>query len=264
MKTGLCSVTLRNRPVEEVVRLIVDAQLDAVEWGGDIHVPVGDEKKAVFARRCCEESGIQISSYGSYYRIINREGPPEDIRPILDTALALGAPAVRVWAGYWNSADITPENRERLLDGLNSSVHLAGAYGLKLALEFHINTLTDTAESTEQLLSIIDAPNFFTYWQPPYWIADTNLHLEGLRMLKRRILNLHVFHWRFNHGCTDFLKATERRPLEEGSSVWAKYLREADLQDGTALIEFVRDDEPGQFIKDAAVLRGWIDTYYRR
>ena len=41
MKTSVASVTFRRKSVCEVAELARRAGLDAVEWGGDIHVPPG-------------------------------------------------------------------------------------------------------------------------------------------------------------------------------------------------------------------------------
>ena len=41
LKTGVCSVTFRNLNVERIIELVVEAGLDGIEWGGDVHVPTG-------------------------------------------------------------------------------------------------------------------------------------------------------------------------------------------------------------------------------
>ena len=46
MKTSVASVTFRRKSVCEVAELARRAGLDAVEWGGDIHVPPGHAQAA--------------------------------------------------------------------------------------------------------------------------------------------------------------------------------------------------------------------------
>ena len=46
LKTGLVSITFREKSPEEIVGLVVEAGLDGIEWGGDVHVPHGDLAKA--------------------------------------------------------------------------------------------------------------------------------------------------------------------------------------------------------------------------
>ena len=38
---GVCSVTFRALSVEEVAQLAASAGVQAIEWGGDVHVPPG-------------------------------------------------------------------------------------------------------------------------------------------------------------------------------------------------------------------------------
>ena len=46
MKTSVASVTFRRKSVCEVAELARRAGLDAIEWGGDIHVPPGNAQAA--------------------------------------------------------------------------------------------------------------------------------------------------------------------------------------------------------------------------
>ena len=53
VRPGLCSVTLRALPWEDVLEVAVVAELTRIEWGADIHVPPGDETHArTVADRC--------------------------------------------------------------------------------------------------------------------------------------------------------------------------------------------------------------------
>lgn len=93
---GLVSVTFRKLDVASVVSLAAEAGLTSIEWGADVHVPVGDSGAAAVARKLCAEAGLEISSYGSYYRADTDVG---EFESVVTTAVALGAPSIRVWAG---------------------------------------------------------------------------------------------------------------------------------------------------------------------
>ena len=54
LKTGLTSVTFRRKTQEEIVALAAQAQLDGIEWGGDVHVPPGDLPAAKAAGRAVD------------------------------------------------------------------------------------------------------------------------------------------------------------------------------------------------------------------
>ena len=85
VKTGLVSVTFRQKSVEEIAALTAEAGLSGVEWGGDVHVPPGDREAARRAARLTRQAGLEVLSYGSYYRC----QPGEDFTPVLESALAL-------------------------------------------------------------------------------------------------------------------------------------------------------------------------------
>ena len=57
IRGGLVSVTFRALPPREVAGLAARAGLAGIEWGGDIHVPHGDGKRAREVRRITEDAG---------------------------------------------------------------------------------------------------------------------------------------------------------------------------------------------------------------
>src|SRR4051812_32305936 len=67
-RTGLCSVTLRRLAVPEVLAAAAAAGLECIEWGGDIHVPPGDSALARQVGAATADAGLQVASYGSYFR----------------------------------------------------------------------------------------------------------------------------------------------------------------------------------------------------
>ena len=68
MKAGLVSITFRQLSAEKIVGLVSAAGLQGIEWGGDIHVPHGDVKRAEEVKRMTLDSGLEVSAYGSYYK----------------------------------------------------------------------------------------------------------------------------------------------------------------------------------------------------
>ena len=105
IKSGLCSVTFRKLPAAEVVELVVRAGLDGIEWGGDVHVLHGEIDLAREVGEMTLAKGLEIPSYGSYYRVAESEKQGLTFDTVLQTAVALGAPLIRVWAGARGSAD---------------------------------------------------------------------------------------------------------------------------------------------------------------
>lgn len=251
MKSGVCSITFRGRTPEEIITLAVDAGLDGIEWGADVHVPPGDPAKAERVGRLTREAGLEVGSYGSYYFAFDEPGNPlADYRPVIDTAVALGAPVLRIWAGSF-AIDKTPEYFQSVAKQSRRLADAAEKQGIRVAYEFHDNTFTETLEGTLELLRMANHPNLYTYWQPPNG-SDLDQRLRQIDALKERLLNLHVFQWN-----TASEPPYERRPLAEGSDVWSACLAAADKPgvERYALLEYVRDDDPGQFLDDARELR---------
>jgi len=239
--TGLVSVTFRKLSPGEIVALVARAGLDGIEWGGDVHVPHGDLAAARDVRHMTEDAGLSVLAYGSYFRC----RPGEAFEPVLEAAITLGAPLIRIWAGQLGSAEADSAYREGVIAQSQHAVELAAAHSIAVAYEFHSNTLTDTTESALTLLR--DAPGARTLWQPPHDVNEAK-RLDGLRAVLPWLANLHVFHWR--------MPDRTRLALAEGADLWRERLSVALFsgREVAALLEFVRDDDPEQFLHDAATL----------
>jgi sugar phosphate isomerase/epimerase len=247
---GLVSITFRALTPVQIVALVRQAGLRGIEWGGDIHVPHGNTVRAREVREMTAEAGLVVAAYGSYYRAGQSEAAGLTFAQVLDSAIELGAPTIRVWAGGVGSAQASPEVRTQVATDLRRIAGLAAAQRITISLEFHNGTLTDTADSTARLLDDLGSTNVFTYWQPPL-DRDTAGCEQDLRGLLPRVTNLHVYHWRPN--------STERLPLADGATRWREFFRIAD-KPGTerfAMLEFVERDDPACFLRDAAVLKSW-------
>lgn len=244
MKTSVASVTFRQKTIYEVAELARRAGLDAIEWGGDVHVPPGDVQAARAALRCTRENGLTVSAYGSYFR----GDAEEDFTPILETAKMLESPVIRVWAGRQASASCPPEQRHEITECLARAVEQAAQAGCVVATEYHANTLTDTLASTQDLLEKV--LGLRTLWQPPVGLSFEE-NLLALHTLRDRIENLHVYHRDEKGSC---------RPLEEGAANWAAYFGAAprDAIGRYATLEFVMGGGAEQFLRDAAVLHALL------
>jgi hypothetical protein len=238
---GLVSVTFRRLPPAEVVALAEDCGMAAIEWGGDVHVPVGAHAVAREVAARCADAGIAVEAYGSYYR-----ADGDGFADVLTTAQALGAPRIRVWAGTAGSA-ATPD-RAPVVEDLRRVAELAGREGVEVAVEYHANTLTDTLESAVDLCTQV--PALRPYWQPPVGSTPADAE-EAVRVLDP--VAAHVFSWD-NTG--------RRLALSARPELWQPVLAALAGLPGTrhALLEFVRDDDPAAFAEDAATLHTWLAT----
>ena len=155
---GLVSVTFRQLSCEEIVALVSKAQLAGIEWGGDVHVPHGEGTRAREVRRRTVDAGLDVPSYGSYYRPGQEHPPPSEasFEAALESAGALQAPIIRVWAGRRGSADADEAYWRRVVEDSLRIAELAQQAGLTIAYEYHDNTLTDTNASALRLLQEVD------------------------------------------------------------------------------------------------------------
>ena len=243
---GLVSVTFRKLSPAEVVALVRQAGLNCIEWGGDIHVPHGDCARAREVRQLTLAAGLTVAAYGSYYKLHKSEAAGLPFAAVLETAIALGALTIRVWAGALGSATADAAHRAAVAADARRIADLAQAAGIAVTSEYHGGTLTDTDASARTMLTEINHPNFFTYWQPLIsGVVEPNR--TGLRGILPRLTHVHCYHW----------VNQERRALAEGAAAWRQYFAivKASGRDHGALLEFVDGDAPANFLRDAATLR---------
>ena len=247
VKSGLVSVTFRKLKPREVVDLVAKAKLAGIEWGGDIHVPHGDKARAQEAAKMTKDAGLKVAAYGSYYYAGLGGSPSFD--EVLDSALELGAPLIRIWAGKKSPAEATAADRKKVVDDSIRIAEIAAKRKVALAFEFHNNTLTETTESAVQLLKEIGSANVRSYWQPHSKDALAG-NLLSLDTVLPWLAHVHCYQW----------DANVRQPLEQGESEWKQYLTRIRKAAGNryVMIEFVKDDSPEAFLRDAATLRKWL------
>jgi sugar phosphate isomerase/epimerase len=251
LKTGLVSVTFRQLSAPEIAIIAVEAGLDAIEWGGDIHVPHGDILTAKKVAAITRSSGLKVACYGSYY--VAGKDAELPFEKVLETAVALDAPMIRIWAGDRGSADSSESYRSLIVEESRRVAGLAESAGLSVTYEFHSQTLTDTAESAIQLLHAVNHPSLRTQWQPPLGMSAQEC-IQSLERILPWLADIHIFHWGETPGV--------RYPLTHGEDSWKRYIRAAESpeRDRYMLLEFVEDDEPAALLRDAVALHTWLNV----
>ncbi len=250
IKTGLVSATFKKEPVTEVLSLCGQAGLGAIEWSEGHHLEAGNFSAGDELRKETEEAGIKIVALGSYYRLGTEENSREAFEKRIVSAKALGTDLIRIWAGTEPSAAVDDGYFHRMAAEAGDIAARAAEEGIRIAFEWHKNTLTDTNESAMRLMeSLENRKNVYCLWQPTVALSEDE-RVRGIKLLGDRLANLHVYHWQ--EGI--------RRPLEEGRENWSRYFRAVDGEgDRYALMEFVMEDSKEQFLDDARVLNSWIN-----
>ncbi len=249
-RPGLVTVTFRQLEPAEIINAAKSAGLSVLEWGGDVHVPAGDTKRARAVAALTRDAGLETICYGSYYRVGHEgEGGKPPFADVLSTAVALGAPSIRVWAGQQGSDVVDQAYFERVCADTNRIADLAQERGVRIVFEFHGGTISDRAEAAAKFFGAVPHPNVSSLWQP---LSSLNFdeRAKSLHVVLPRLAHVHVFHWLPG-------EQIDRRPLEEGMEDWrgwfetmSKARRRPD-----ALLEFVRGDDPAILEPDARQLR---------
>jgi 3-dehydroshikimate dehydratase len=251
IKSGLVSVSFRKLSTDELIKAVKTADLKAIEWGGDVHVPHGNIEKAKEVRNATLNAGLEVAAYGSYYKAGESEESGLSFADVLSSAVELGAPTIRVWAGNKGSKAADEVYRRKVADDLKRIGALAEQKDISISLEYHVQTLTDSNESAVKLIREVNHKNVMNYWQPP--VNKTITHedcIDGLKAVLHKLTNVHVYYW------TLFGDQYTRYSLAEGYSFWKEYfdIVKSDGKDRYALLEFIKNDELEELNKDADTL----------
>lgn len=252
LRSGLVSITFRNMSSESVIQTAKKAHLEGIEWGGDIHCPHGDKEIAYKVGQMTRENGLEVTSYGSYYRVGVSEKKGLSFTDVLSSAKGLGTDLIRVWAGESGPNRMSAEDGKIFINDCRRICHMAKEEGIKICFEHHQNTATEY-NFTLLLLTeaLADIDNLLFHWQPPVGMAH-ELCLDGLKLLieKKKLAHIHTFSWDLKNG------EIVRVPLAAHSKQWNDYLMTSsnDKQDHFALLEFVNHDSVDELYKDSETL----------
>ena len=248
LKTGLVSITFRNKTPEEIVAEVCKCHLDGIEWGADVHVLPGDIARARAVRKLTQNAGLEVLAYGSYFEVGVQA--VDTFAPVLSSAKALGAPSIRVWAGKKGSAESSPADVQQIVHDTQILCDMAAADKIQICFEYHGRTLTDTCSSALSVATAIDRPNLRLYWQPNFRLSEEE-NRSALRMVMPFLRDVHVFYWN---------EAYERFPLSDSLALWQSFRNIicSDSASHSLMLEFVRNDSFNQLEQDATALHAII------
>lgn len=266
LKTGICSVTLAKHGIEKVIETVLEAGLDGIEWWGTGHVPHGELDTAKRVRQATLEAGLEISSYGSYYRAGVSEDQGLSFQSVLSTAVALGAPTIRIWAGDRDYGDASKKYVAKVVADSLRIANMAAAENISVTFEYHGGTLTNRNETAIAFAALVQHPNLYFSWQSPHGYPVEHC-LAGLSGLLERLSTIHVYHWTIGSYAQNTVNETirplcfpddfYRHPLSDGVDRWKEYIQmiKTTRRSHYLLLEFVKEDTPEQVITDAEILK---------
>jgi sugar phosphate isomerase/epimerase len=156
-----------EQTVPEAIALFADAGLDAAEViyqvGYRSGLPLADRRAAQEARRASEDVGIPIIGLTPYTTGINalEDGQwrtaVDEFRGAIETAQIVGAGRIRVYAGSWHPGDRDHgAHWDRLVAALRALAPEAAEAGVRLCVENHFGTMTQSAAETARLVREVD------------------------------------------------------------------------------------------------------------
>ena len=190
--------------VPEALALFAAAGLDAAEViyqdGYRSGLPPLDRRSAEEARRVSEELGVPIVGLAPYTTGINAldeqqwRTAVDEFRGAIGIAQVVGADRLRVYAGSWHPGDQDHEAHwHRLVDALRALAPEASDAGVRLCVENHFGTMTQSAAETARLVREVDhAAVRVLYDQANLTFTHDEPYEEALRIQGDLVGHVHV------------------------------------------------------------------------
>ena len=241
MKVALCSIAFRERLLEYTLAVAADIGFQGVEiWGREPHISEQfDASRVKAVRRMVGERGLEVAVFGSYLRLgathTNSAGTVS-LKDVVQTAAALGAPIIRVWASDLGSDEADEQVWQNTVAEAREAAACAAKMGLVLAAEMHSNTLADTASCARKLVEDVDSDAFALNFQASSKLTDDK-PTERLVAVLPSVVHLHAQNYA---PLDDNGDRVERVGLADGFVDYAplvSLLRKAGYQ-GSLAVEF--------------------------
>lgn len=172
MQVGFTSNSFRNiKSIEKIVAVAESVGAQCIEWSADVHVRSVED--AVKAKKLCDEAGISVCSYGSYYRV-GKTGIDE-WQNVCEIAEKLSAPVIRVWLGSCDSEKTDNETYNKLLSEIKQMCDIAVEFGIAVCPECHDNTFNNNTDAFLRMHKDAEKVNFKTYFQSRYKKYDYDM-----------------------------------------------------------------------------------------
>lgn len=178
IRLGLTSSAFLTKSPKEVLDLAKGLKLDAVEWGGESHVPHGDSARAAGLLMDTLRAGLTVAAYAPTYRVDRRGESGLGFGPILEVASALHAPLIRVYVGAVerrgaaaelaprHAAAEDPADRAALVAELRRLGDLADPRGITICLSLGLRTRLDRYVAARELVDEAAHPFVKAAWEP--------------------------------------------------------------------------------------------------
>jgi L-ribulose-5-phosphate 3-epimerase len=193
-----------EQTVPEALALFATAGLDAAEViyqdGYRSGLPLRDRRSAETARQASEDSGVSIVGMTPYATGINSlddgkwQTSVDEFRGAIEIAQIVGADRLRVYAGSWRPGDRDhAAHWDRLRAALTTLAPEASDAGVRLNVENHFGTMTQSAAETARLVREVDHPAVrVLYDQANLTFTHDEPYEEALRIQGDLVGHVHV------------------------------------------------------------------------
>lgn len=193
MNVGLCTISNKDREVDDIVALAGEVGYDGVEiWGKD-HVGDGSRETCDAIRDAAEDAGVEIPVYGSYLRAAGDvDLDPDDapagtlddaeIEEELEIADRLGTDLIRIWAGGHDYEDVGDAYWDAVVEDVDRIGATAEDYGIDVTVEKHTNTVTNSLEGARRLIEAVDRDAVGLNYQPHTRLGPEEIDAEAAEL----------------------------------------------------------------------------------
>lgn len=201
MELSLCTLGLTDRSLEECIHLAADIGYEGIEpLAREPHLPPVTTPERV--RRIAREvraAGLAVpclaANVGGFSQLAaaGSQGQLDDLRRLLEIAVTLGCPLVRVWAGGPEPTEATDEHWRRAAEGLRQAAEIAASYGVRLGLETHYGYLQRDVPGVCRLLELVGRVEMGVIYDPAnLYVAGAEHGPAVVHRLGQRILHVHI------------------------------------------------------------------------
>ena len=224
-----------GRDIYECIRLFKEIGYDGIEVrvaeNGQINSETLTDEEALRIYEAAQAAGMEFSSLVSYYQDFvgeeERPGVIANLKRVIEIAAILHCPIVRLYGG--KEAHTHPEFWfndvwSRTVSGIREVALYAAQFGVRLAIETHIGSLTMSIRDVLRLVEDVNMDNvgiLFDY----AWVelAGVEFGKEAVRKAAGHIFHVHVKDWKLH----------QRLPVQktsclmgEGTVAWDEVLAE--------------------------------------
>jgi len=211
------------------IDLFADLGLQGIEVrcaeDGHIHLETLTERAAGEIRRYAEQRRVNVACLTPYYKDFGSDEATrqtlEGFRIACRAATWLGCPLVRAMGGVWPVEGREKDDLwDRTVAGLQQAGDIAAQFGVKLAVENHIGTLSMSAQDTADLVEAVAHPHVGIlldyYWNV---VAGDDCPGRAVQVQAPYLLHCHVKNMVWENGSHKTVL------LEDGIIDWTEVIR---------------------------------------